>query len=126
MSFCQYHEILLQDHTPVTQACDRNCFMVRERWICKHNGAHSNAEGLVTTGAGPCMVVVVHDSDADIGCMAHITENLTDHKTFILGLEVIERMIFSLRGLSLIHISEPTRQEAISYDKRQSRMPSSA
>lgn len=88
------------------------CPMVAERWFGKHNGPDqvtvgarllgllggSRSPGLVTTGAGPCLVAVVHDSSSGTGCMAHITEVQTDDWSFRLADEIIEHMIIHLIG----------------------------
>ncbi|HEX5872935.1 MAG TPA: hypothetical protein VFY65_21030 [Longimicrobium sp.] len=88
------------------------CPMVPERWYGKHNGpgqvrigggllgllGGNGSPGLVTTGAGPCLVAVVHDSSTDTGCMAHITEVQTDGWSFRLADEIIEHMIIHLIG----------------------------
>lgn len=73
-----------------------HCIDVPERWFARQHGVLSGAEGLVTSGAGPCLVVAVHDTERDIGCLAHMTENLTDEKTFNLADEVIEHMLAAL------------------------------
>lgn len=85
------------------------CPMVQERWYGKHKGPDgttvgggllggSRSPGLVTTGAGPCLVAVVHDATTDTGCMAHITELTTDDWSFRIADEVIEHMIIHLIG----------------------------
>ena len=77
-----------------------HCPAVPIHHYARHRGFKVNkgSPGLVTTGAGPCMVVVLHNKALDTGCMAHINECVGEAASHDLADIVIDHMQRTLTG----------------------------
>ena len=102
MSNCEFimrqnhSPVILTGNTPVVQ--DGEFYDVQINEFIKHNGVNSKVTGLVTSGAGPCLVLVAHHKMTNTGCMAHINTALDSDNSHRYASCVIEKMIVSLTG----------------------------
>jgi hypothetical protein len=103
MGECKYVPTEITDKGTVANAAGK-CYGVGERWFATHLGPRSPSPGLVTVGAGVCMVVAVHDKESDTGALAHISQTTSAGKSLIMAKEIIMRMIIGVVG-----IAEPAR-----------------
>jgi hypothetical protein len=99
MSLCEYETVqTTEDHFPLFKNTD--CVDVGVNWY-----AYSSELGILTYGAGPCMVVIVHDIARNTGALAHINVCLTANQSFDYADKVINHMIESVQGKNLKYVN---------------------